>query len=99
MPIAIFGKTILRRGRPTVCHPQVRLGSNLRTHNEAWFDLRKYALHHLVASGVSIEQIQVLEHCTYCHSADLGSYRLRSHQAEPKSFQYSWIRRYRDPVC
>ncbi|PRW95572.1 hypothetical protein C7A07_26485, partial [Pseudomonas fragi] len=61
------------------------------THNEAWFDLRKYALRHLVASGVSIEQIQVLEHCTYCHSADLGSYRRRSHQVEPKSFQYSWI--------
>ncbi|WP_347168835.1 laccase domain-containing protein [Pseudomonas salmasensis] len=68
------------------------------THSEAWFDLRKYALRHLVASGVSVEQIQVLEHCTYCCSAELGSYRRRSHLVEPKSFQYSWIRRSRDPV-
>ncbi|WHS51791.1 MULTISPECIES: polyphenol oxidase family protein [Pseudomonas] len=63
------------------------------THNEAWFDLRKYALYHLAGSGVSREQVQVLGHCTYCCGADLGSYRRRSHRAEPKTFQYSWIRR------
>lgn len=79
MPTAISGKTILRRGPTIVRHRQVPWVEPEITHNEAWFDLRKYALRHLVASGVSIEQIQVLQHCTYCHSADLGSYRQRSH--------------------
>ncbi|POP69227.1 polyphenol oxidase family protein [Pseudomonas syringae] len=63
------------------------------THNEAWFDLRKYALYQLAGSGVSRDQVQVLEHCTYCSGTDLGSYRRRSHRAEPKTLQYSWIRR------
>jgi len=65
---------------PPVSTPWVKPDA---THNQAWFDLRRYALHKLMGSGAGRDQIQVLEHCTYCSAPDLGSYRRRCHRDEP----------------
>lgn len=58
-----------------------------------WFDLSRYAVHLLHAAGISDEQIEISELCTYCSTPALASYRRRMHRGEAKAFQYSWIGR------
>ncbi|MBP5117133.1 laccase domain-containing protein, partial [Pseudomonas protegens] len=53
----------------------------------------RYAVHLLHAAGISDEQIEISELCTYCSTPALASYRRRGHRGEAKAFQYSWIGR------
>lgn len=58
----------------------------------AWFDLSGYGLMLLQAAGLSREQVEVSEVCTYCTSPMFASYRRRTHNPqEPKTLIYSWI--------
>ena len=68
------------------------------SHDEAWFDLTLYCLYLLEASGLDRTQIQTAGICTYCSDQDWGSYRRRTHRAEEKTYQYSWICRKIDPL-
>ncbi|MDD0991338.1 polyphenol oxidase family protein [Pseudomonas sp. TNT2022 ID681] len=59
--------------------------------NGVWLDLKLYCTYLLESEGLYPEQIQHIEKCTYCSGEVLGSYRRRTHRAETKSFQHSWI--------
>lgn len=73
---------------PQIAPPHARQAGS------AWFDLSGYGLILLQAAGVSREQIEVSEVCTYCTSSAFASYRRRTHNPqEERTLIYSWIAR------
>ena len=63
-----------------------------REANSRWFNLPAFAVLALEQAGIPRENIDVLEHCTYCTPGEtLGSYRRRTHSPAEKTQQISWI--------
>jgi len=71
----------------------ISLFTEIKGSDSIYLNLADWCKYLLMSEGVNPLNIESINHCTYCSAHGYGSYRRRTHHAEKKSFQYSWIKK------